>query len=69
MWARRDGQGGQNHQGYVRSGRFTKTCLKAGRPKSGGQLLRLREAGQGLGMIELRGGGITGFEVYTFYLI
>ena len=24
MWARRDGQGGQNHQGFVRSGRFIK---------------------------------------------
>ena len=44
----RDGMGraGRNTKAmYVRSGRFTKTCPRAGRSRSGGQLLRF-EGGQ-----------------------
>ena len=62
--------------GTVRAGRTTKAmCGRAGslRPAQGqgdqgraANCCALREAGQGLGTIELRGGGITGSEVYTF---
>ena len=65
--------------GTGRTGRTTKAmCGRAGslRPAQGqgdqgraANCCALREAGQGLGTIELRGGGITGSEVSTFCLI
>ena len=62
--------------GTGRAGRTTKAmCGRTGslRPAQGqgdqgraANCCALREAGQGLGTIELRGGGITGPEEYTF---
>ena len=68
LWARRDEQCEQNHQGSMGQAGSPRPGQRQGGQGWAANCCALREGGQRLGIIELRGGAIMGAEASLFLI-